>query len=499
MTGDASENGMPGGAVDPEPSCGCAPTRSERTVFGTPSRRVVIGAGVAGAIGIVALAGSGGAGPAYAAIAGYPSWDDVQAARSNEAAKGREIGRIESLIKDLNDRVAATQAESERAAAEYEQTQREFDDAALKAEDLQAQADVQSAIADDASARAARVAAQLYRNGGDDASLQLFFSDSAAEVDDTLTRLGGMDKLVQRNRDIYAAAEQARNNAQQLSDAAADARAERDRLRGLAEAKLVAAQNAAIAAQAALDEQAEYLVVLEAQLAALRDTTARTVADYQAGVEEERRRREEEERRRRAEAERQRQAAEAARRAEEERRQREAAAAAAAASSGGGGGGGGGGNSGGGTAPAPAPGGGGGVPQPSGWARPSWGRITSYFGVRETICVGGYCTSGHRGLDFAAGTGAGIYAAAAGRVSWRGPLDAWGNLVRVEHGNGIMTAYAHMSAFAVGFGQQVSSGQLLGYEGRTGLATGPHLHFEVWQNGVRIDPYGFLRARGVPL
>lgn len=464
-----------------ESDCGCGPTRTERTAL---TRRRFIGVG-AGATALTALTvgAFGVMSPAFAQIAGYPSWDDVQRAKQNEATKNAEIARINGLIQNLQNSVAATADAAQRAASEYAMAQAAFEDAAIRAQDLQAQADAQAALATEASDKAARVAAQLYRKGGDDTALQLLFSGSADNADELLSRLGGMDKFVERNRDIYAAALAARNNAQALGNQAAAARDERDKRQQEAAVKMQQAQDAAIAAQNALDEQSTYLVQLQAQLAALQDTTATTVAKYQAGVEEERRRKEEAERRAREEALRLAREAEA-RRQEEERRRQEAAA-----------------NAGGGST-TPATGGssgGGGETVSSGWARPSSGWISSWYGLRDTICANGYCTTGHRGIDFATGCGSAIYAASAGRVIWAGPLDSWGNLVRVDHGGGIVTAYAHVQpgGILVSVGQQVSAGDLIAREGRTGLAQGCHLHFEVWRNGVREDPAPFLRARGI--
>src|SRR5690606_38945975 len=147
---------------------------------------------------------------------------------------------------------------------------------------LQAQADEQAQIADDSARKAGQVATQLYRNGGDDTALELFFAGSAASADELLSRLGTMDKLLTYNQSVYDDAVAARNSAQALSDQAVVARDERDRLQKVAEEKMRAAQDAAAAAQAALDEQAEHRITLEAQLQALKGETAKTVADYEA-------------------------------------------------------------------------------------------------------------------------------------------------------------------------------------------------------------------------
>ncbi|MGU3357123.1 peptidoglycan DD-metalloendopeptidase family protein [Microbacterium sp. M4A5_1d] len=475
-------------SLDSPEDCGCAPTPAEsKKLSQLISRRGALGLGAVGFVAATAFLAPGI--PSAFGIEGYPSWDDVQRAKGNEAAKAAEISRIEKLISDLAADVAYKQAEAARLGEEYAQAQAAFEDASARATSLQEQADAQSAAALEAARRAGKLAAQLYRNGGDDTSLKLFFSDSAASADDLLARLGTMDKLLQANRGVYTDAVAARETAQSLSDQAGVARDERDRLKVEAEQKMIAAQEAATAAQAALEEQTANMATLEAQLAALKDETATTVAGYQAGVEEQRRRDEERRRREREEA--------ARRAAEEERRRQEAAAAAAAAGNSGGGGSGGGGNSGGGGGG--GGGGGAGQVQPSGWVRPGPGYISSWYGNRGTICSGGVCTSGHRGIDFAGGCSAPIYAAASGTVVFAAYTNSWGNYIKVDHGGGIISGYAHIQngGFNVGYGQRVSAGQVIAYAGNTGISQGCHLHFEIYRNGERIDPAPFLRDRGI--
>jgi murein DD-endopeptidase MepM/ murein hydrolase activator NlpD len=101
----------------------------------------------------------------------------------------------------------------------------------------------------------------------------------------------------------------------------------------------------------------------------------------------------------------------------------------------------------------------------------------------------------HKGVDYAAPSGTPIYAAGAGRVKFRGVKGGFGNMVELSHANGIVTRYGHMSRFAKGLktGDRVEQGQKIGYVGMTGLATGPHLHFEFIDNGVTIDPQKALR------
>ncbi|MDH4260452.1 MAG: M23 family metallopeptidase [Gammaproteobacteria bacterium] len=96
----------------------------------------------------------------------------------------------------------------------------------------------------------------------------------------------------------------------------------------------------------------------------------------------------------------------------------------------------------------------------------------------------------HRGIDFAAPAGTPIKAAGAGRVIFRGTKGGYGNVVELAHSNGITTLYAHMSRFAreVGVGDRVAQGEVIGYVGRTGLANGPHVHYEYRVNGVYKNP-----------
>ncbi|KRB37178.1 peptidase M23 [Microbacterium sp. Root180] len=438
--------------------CGCAPSpRERRQLWPQMSRRGALGLG---AIGIATLGALGGPLIAPAFAADYPSWDDVVRAKSNQAAKKAQVTKIQGLIAALADDVAAKQALAEQAATEFYVAQEAYFDAAYRSEQLQLQADEQARTAVDAANKAGRVAAQLYRNGGDDTSLQLFFAGSAAGADDLLARLGTMDKLVERNQAVYAEAVTARDSAQSLSDQAEVQRAERDRLQTIAQEKMIASQRAAEAAQAALETQQSKQVELEAQLAALSDTTRRTVAQYQAGV----RAREEAARKAREEAE---------RRAREEAEKLNQ-----------GGGGGGGGGIGG-----------------AGWARPSAGWQTSGYGPRSVICGNGQCTSGfHRGVDLGAGCGAGIYAATSGTVLYAGwNAGGYGNYIRIEHGGGIGTGYAHIrpGGIFVRSGQWVNAGQLIASVGNTGASAGCHLHFEVYSNGVPINPVPFMGARGI--
>jgi murein DD-endopeptidase MepM/ murein hydrolase activator NlpD len=107
----------------------------------------------------------------------------------------------------------------------------------------------------------------------------------------------------------------------------------------------------------------------------------------------------------------------------------------------------------------------------------------------------------HIGVDYAAATGTPIMATADGVVVRRGVNGGYGNMVEIRHANGFMTRYAHMNGFASGIrvGGRVSQGQIIGYVGMTGLATGPHLHYEMHRNGRPVDPLNVDIPAGDPI
>ncbi len=115
-------------------------------------------------------------------------------------------------------------------------------------------------------------------------------------------------------------------------------------------------------------------------------------------------------------------------------------------------------------------------------------RVTSSYGMRRHPILG--FTRMHQGVDFAAREGAPVLAAADGIVTQAGPEGGYGNLLRIRHAGGWATGYAHLSAFAPGVapGARVLRGEVVAFVGHTGLATGPHLHFEVSLGGVKLDP-----------
>jgi murein DD-endopeptidase MepM/ murein hydrolase activator NlpD len=109
-------------------------------------------------------------------------------------------------------------------------------------------------------------------------------------------------------------------------------------------------------------------------------------------------------------------------------------------------------------------------------------RVHPILGVRKL----------HEGIDIWAPAGTPIHAAASGTVIWSGPRNGYGNAVIIDHGSGVGTVYAHQSAVAVSPGQSVGRGEVIGYVGQTGLAAGPHLHFEVRVGGRTYDPLAYV-------
>lgn len=130
----------------------------------------------------------------------------------------------------------------------------------------------------------------------------------------------------------------------------------------------------------------------------------------------------------------------------------------------------------------------------NGMVTPVSGVMTSTFGPRKHPILG--TVRIHKGVDWAAPIGTPISAAFDGEILFQGDGGGYGNLVRISHGNGRETRYAHMSRFAANMsvGSRVKAGDVVGYIGTTGLSTGPHLHFELYANNEAIDPLGTVTA-----
>jgi murein DD-endopeptidase MepM/ murein hydrolase activator NlpD len=119
-------------------------------------------------------------------------------------------------------------------------------------------------------------------------------------------------------------------------------------------------------------------------------------------------------------------------------------------------------------------------------SRPVTGAVVAGFGMREHPLL--KIARFHSGLDFAGPHGEPVAAAAKGRVTVAEPKGEYGNYIRIDHGNGLLTAYGQLSRFAVKEGDCVDPGVVVGFLGSTGLSSGPQLHFEVLIDGKHVDP-----------
>jgi murein DD-endopeptidase MepM/ murein hydrolase activator NlpD len=387
-----------------------------------------------------------------AGAAEYPSWSDVETARSSEVGKQAQVTELTGLIAGLTAEVDAARAEASRRAATYEVAQNAFDDATLRATNLQDQADAAAAAAAVSGEQAGRLATVLARSGNSDLSLSLFLNGPSAS--DLLNQLGSMSKLTERMSLVYESAAADENSARSLTDQAQIAQQTLGALAATAETALSEAMAASIRVETALADQQEISATLKAQLAVLTEDRAATEADYAAG--------------------------------EEIRRAAEAAAAqavAAAASA---------------AAAASEPAGGSSTPNAQGWTLPVSGWISSAYGARPNKPVAGVGAF-HYGTDIAAGCRQNVSAASAGTVSYAGWLGSYGNWVLIDHGDGTQTGYAHNSSLLVSTGQQVSAGAAIALVGTTGASSGCHVHFETRVNGARVNPQFFMSARGVTL
>ena len=117
---------------------------------------------------------------------------------------------------------------------------------------------------------------------------------------------------------------------------------------------------------------------------------------------------------------------------------------------------------------------------------PTDGRVTGRFGYRPDPFTGK--RTFHRAIDISTGYGQPVYSTANGTVESAGPSGAFGNLVKINHGFGLVTRYGHLSKFATTAGSRVSRNEVIGYAGATGRATGAHVHYEVWVDGRAMNP-----------
>ena len=238
---------------------------------------------------LVASTGASGAPAAPDAIAAhtpdYPTWQDVQNAKRNQAATAAEIDRIEGILIALENKAVELGKIAQIKAEEYAQARDALEAATQKVERLGARAEVAQERADESATRAARLIAQLARTGGGDLTLGLIIG-SASDTDQLLARLGTMNRLTESSSDILARAQFDQNLAESLAGDARAAERVRKRLATDAEDALAVAQAASDKAEAQVAEQQGHADQLYAQLASLKNTTAQIERDYQEGLTE---------------------------------------------------------------------------------------------------------------------------------------------------------------------------------------------------------------------
>ena len=281
-----------------------------------------------------------------------------------------------------------------------------------------------------------------------------FIFDSSS-VTELLSRIGDVNDIMHYDKALEEEYMAAREDVESIKKSYEEVRHEQELLQKELDTK-----------QAELDAQVEAAYTMIADIETLSDDAQ---AEYEAIAEAE------------AEAEETLQEAIRKRAAEEAAKNAANNANSGGASGGSGGNSGGGGSSGGGSATSLSN---------LQWPVPSCTLITSRFGYRVAPTTG--ASTYHGGLDIGAGMGASIVAAGAGDVIYAGANGGYGNCVMIDHGNGVVTVYAHMSSIGVSYGQYVTAGQYVGAVGSTGVSTGPHCHFEIRINGVQTDPAAYF-------
>jgi murein DD-endopeptidase MepM/ murein hydrolase activator NlpD len=211
----------------------------------------------------------------------YPSWDDVSAARDNEAATAAEVSRIEGLLAGLQADVVRTQADAEAKGNAWQEADNKFQAAAARATNLKTQADAASTKATASEQRAGQMAAQLARAGSSDLTANLLLSGDA---DNLLYELGMSGKISEQANAIYERALLDKNTAQALTDQADVAKAELKVLEETAKKAFAEAQAASTAASEALNAQLDNQARLQQQLVVLKANREATENDYLAGV-----------------------------------------------------------------------------------------------------------------------------------------------------------------------------------------------------------------------
>jgi len=230
--------------------------------------------------------GAGVAAQAAPAVrADYPSWQDVQNAQANEAAKQHEIDLLNAALQSSQQKAAAAQQDEALTEEAYNTAKAALDAATDKASALQAKSDAAAAESAADAKRAAGVIASLDHTGAGDPTLALV-TGSGTQADQLLQRLGTMNRLSVTSAGILKTAEYAKNAADAASRQAAVAEAKRADLAGRAKTALAAAQAAEDAAEAEVAGEEASQQTMFAQLASLKNTTADVEAQYQKGVDE---------------------------------------------------------------------------------------------------------------------------------------------------------------------------------------------------------------------
>ena len=426
--------------------------------------------------------------------------DDLTARKqASDAAAQALRGDLEDTNADLSKAVVALSAANARlATAQRAEVAAQAALDAARRKDAQLQAQLQVAEDDQANAEAAVRATQAkiaesqrtvdsfvrtaYEQGHSDGTLDVLltsanpadYADRVALARGALRSQGAAvremqvlradlrakEAAVAQHRQIIAALEA---QAAEAVQARAQAEAVASAARGTAQSAVAAAAQAKAAVESKKAVEERRLAAQEAESqhieALLKARAAKLLAEARAQARE---------------------------RAAAEARRRQAAASSGSQGSGGSGGSTSGGYTGG--------GGGGGVSSGGFFSPPVAGPITSPYGMRFHPVL--HVWKLHDGTDFGAACGTPIHAAASGTVVWAQYLTGYGNQLAIDHGivNGrdITSSYSHQERFAVGVGQHVSRGQVIGYTGQTGFATGCHVHFMVYVNGSAVNPINWL-------
>lgn len=220
-----------------------------------------------------------------APLVDYPTWDQVEAARGNQASTAATLATLDQLLAQLQADSARLGDEAVKRAAESDAARSALDAASRTATELARQSDAAAQRASISTERAAAVVAALYRSGGSNLGGTMLLADSQTSAD-LLYQLGALDKLGAQLNQLMQRARTDRNQASALSDQAAVAVNERTRLSTVAKDALAGAQSALDAANAAVASQQAHLAQLYAQLASLKNTTAQVEQAYAIGQQQ---------------------------------------------------------------------------------------------------------------------------------------------------------------------------------------------------------------------